>query len=252
MNNLFDMMMQAQNGNAVETLARQFGLSRDQTQWAIELMMPAFSRGLKQNTADPMGLMNFMTALSSGRHGKYHDDPHEAFREEAIAEGNAILSHLFGSKNISRAVADQVALASGIGPAILKQMLPVVADIVMGGLFKGSMSGAGRNGGAMGDLLAEMMKAMTRAGMAAWPSSQKPASNPMQDNPFGRMMEDFWRGAMPDKATTAPPSEELKDTPKSGEQIFGDMFEAGRNFQEEYKKSVDNIFERYLEGMRKL
>lgn len=67
MNNLFEMMMQAQDGSAMDTLGKQFGLSQEQTEQALELMMPAFSNGLKRNTSDPMALMNFMSALSSGR-----------------------------------------------------------------------------------------------------------------------------------------------------------------------------------------
>ena len=39
---LFDMLANAQNGNGMEALARQFGLSQQQTQSAIEALMPKF------------------------------------------------------------------------------------------------------------------------------------------------------------------------------------------------------------------
>ena len=42
---LYDMMMQAQNGNAVETMARQFGLAQEQATKAVAALMPAFSEG---------------------------------------------------------------------------------------------------------------------------------------------------------------------------------------------------------------
>jgi len=232
MNNLFDIMMQAQNGHAAETLARQFGLSRQQTEQAIALMMPAFSNGLKRNTADPLGLMNFMSALSSGQHKKYHDDPQQAFREEAIYEGNQILGHLFGSKDTSRAVADQVALVSGIGPAILKQMLPVVASMMMGGLFKGS-TGNGA-GGPMGEMLATIMKTMMGGAMPGMMGEGRGAQNPMMDNPFGKMMESFMESAMGGAAEGPPPVPEPEKPATSirGEDIFGEMFDAGRKVQD--------------------
>lgn len=250
MNNLFDIMMQAQNGGAVDTLGRQFGLSKEQTEQALELMMPAFSNGLKRNTADPMALMNFMSALSSGRHQSYHDDPTTAFRDEAIGEGNAILGHLFGSKDTSRAVADQVAFTSGIGPSILKQMLPVVANMIMGGLFKGSQ-GRASHGGVMDELLGTFMENMmggSMGGMQHRQRTQSPQRNPMTDNPFGKMMEDFLGGTL---GAQPRASREQYKPPERGEDIFGEMFESGRKVQEDYRRNVDDIFSKYLDGMRR-
>lgn len=247
MNNLFDIMMKAQDGQALETLASQFGLSKEQTEQAIELMMPAFSNGLKRNTADPMSLMNFMSALSSGQHQKYHDDPQQAFRDDAISEGNQILGHLFGSKDTSRAIADQVALSSGVGSSILKQMLPVIASMVMGGLFKGSSGQSTSN--PMGDLLGNIMKNMTGGGMPGMAPRAGKSQNTMADNPFGKMMEDFMGSAMGGAAGATP---EAAKPPERGEDIFGEMFETGRKVQDDYKKNVDSIFESYLDGMRKL
>ena len=39
---LFDMMMKAQGGNAMEAMAKQFGLAQDQMQQAMAALMPAF------------------------------------------------------------------------------------------------------------------------------------------------------------------------------------------------------------------
>lgn len=258
MNNLFDMMMEAQNGQAAETLARYFKLNRQQIEQAIEHMMPAFSNGLKRNTADPMALMNFMSALASGQHGKYHDDPTKAFQQEAISEGNAILGHLFGSKDMSRAVADQVALACGVGPETLKQMLPVIASMVMGGLFKGSVGNTGMpssDGSMTGDLLGSFMNNMMKGSMPGFPPTQQQGQttpNPITDNPFGKMMEDFLGGAAGQTKSKASSPPEPPSPPERGADIFGEMFESGRLVQEEYKKNLDSIFETYHDGVRKL
>ena len=48
---LYEML--AQNGQAVELMARQFNLSQQQAQLAMEALMPAFSQGLKRNASDP-------------------------------------------------------------------------------------------------------------------------------------------------------------------------------------------------------
>ena len=53
MQSLYDMIMQAQNGNAVEIMARQFGLAQEQAAKAVAALMPAFSEGFKRNAANP-------------------------------------------------------------------------------------------------------------------------------------------------------------------------------------------------------
>ena len=65
MMNLFDIMQQAQNGQAMQNIARQYGLSQQQTQAAIEALLPAFSMGLQRQTQDPYAfgsLAQMMTA----------------------------------------------------------------------------------------------------------------------------------------------------------------------------------------------
>ncbi|TIP95112.1 MAG: DUF937 domain-containing protein, partial [Mesorhizobium sp.] len=66
MPSLFDILAQAQNGNGMQALAQQFGLSQQQAQSAVEALLPAFSQGLKSSTSDPYGLGAFMTAMASG------------------------------------------------------------------------------------------------------------------------------------------------------------------------------------------
>src|SRR5690606_10837476 len=133
---LFDMLANAQNGNAINQMARQFGLSQQQAQEAMAALMPAFSQGLKRNAADPYGLGNFLSALASGQHAKYFENAAAAFTLQGMQEGNGILGHLFGSKELSRAVAAQAAQATGIAQQTLQQMLPVLASMIMGGIFK--------------------------------------------------------------------------------------------------------------------
>ena len=55
---------------------------------------------------------------------------------ESINDGNAILGHLFGSKDVSRAVAGHAAQKTGIGADVLKKLLPLVATMAMGSLSK--------------------------------------------------------------------------------------------------------------------
>ncbi len=201
---LFDILAQAQNGNGMQALAQQYGLSMQQTQAAVAALLPAFSQGLQRNTSDPYGLGAFMTAMASGQHAKYFEDATRAFSPQGLNEGNGILGHLFGSKELSRAVASQAAQATGVSQQILQQMLPAIASMVMGGLFKqttNQMQAAGGFGGGnnpLGDIIGEMMR---QAGGGAQPAPQ-PAPNPYGENPLGKVLQDmFGGGAQPPQQT---------------------------------------------------
>jgi hypothetical protein len=195
---LFEMLANAQNGNGMEALARQFGISQRQAQDAVEALMPAFSQGLKRSTADPYGIGSFLSALSTGQHARYFEDAGAAFSPQGMAEGNGILGHLFGSKELSRAVAGQAAQATGLSQDLLKQMLPAVAAMLMGGLFKQSNSqlqagGFGGSGNPLGDIIEQMMRQGGMGGGAPAPG-QSPQPDAPADNPFGKILEGMFGG----------------------------------------------------------
>jgi len=134
--NLLDMIMSAQKGGAVKQAGSQLGLDQSQAQSAIAALLPAISSALKQNTSSPQGLAGLLGALQNGNHSQYLDDPSQYARPETVNDGNAILGHLFGSKEVSRAVAGRASEQTGIDTSILKKMLPVVASMAMGSLSK--------------------------------------------------------------------------------------------------------------------
>jgi len=151
---LTDLLTSPSNRHAIQRMSHQFGLSQDQTVAAIEALMPAFSLGLKRNVSSAGGAASLIEALATGEHGRYVDEPDTALTDEGIDDGNAILGHLFGNKQVSRAVAARASSATGIGSSILKKMLPVVASIVMGALFKGA-TGRRSGSGGLGEMLGQ-------------------------------------------------------------------------------------------------
>lgn len=277
---LFEMMANAQNGAGMEALARQFGLSAEQTQTALSALLPAFSQGLKRNTQDPFGVAAFMNAMASGEHGRAFDEAAHAFSPAGVAEGNAVLGQLFGSKDLSRAVAQQAAQMTGIGQDVLAKMLPVIAAMLMGGLAKQSTGQMGRepqagSGNIFGDIIGQMM----RQGMpGAAPGAGAPPPRPQApldpfDNPFGKALQDMFGGAGGQQAGgtdgnpfgrifeemmgggRAAEPDPAPETNPSGrprnpyDDLFGGMFEAGSNARDEYQKSMESVFDRFLKGM---
>lgn len=89
-----------------------------------------------------------MAALAGGQHQGYVNDSSSLARAETIADGNEILGHIFGSKDVSRQVASRVAAQTGIGESVLKGMLPVVAAMMMGSMSKQAAQPSGLQAGA--------------------------------------------------------------------------------------------------------
>jgi hypothetical protein len=141
--NLMDLLLNdARQTGALTQLSRQFGLGEQQTQSAISALLPALAGALRQNNSQPGGLEALLGALQSGNHHRYLEDPTLLASPGTVADGNGILAHLFGSKEVSRQVASRASAETGIGADILKQMLPVVAGLVMGELSKQTARGA--------------------------------------------------------------------------------------------------------------
>ena len=134
--NLLDMIMSAQGGNTAQQVGAQLGLNQQQSQSAIAALLPAISSALKQNTSNPQGLAGLLGALQGGNHDQYLEKPETLGQASSITEGNAILGHLFGSKDVSRAVAGRASEQTGIGADVLKKLLPLVATMAMGSLSK--------------------------------------------------------------------------------------------------------------------
>jgi hypothetical protein len=167
--NLLETLLNAQDGAVVRQLASKFQLDEGQAKSAMGALIPALGKGLGQNAGSAQGLDGLIGALSRGQHGRYLDEPEALARPEAVDEGNGILGHIFGSKDVSRQVASQAAERSGVDSGILKQMLPMLASAAMGALSKQGLGGgaaasgmnalSGGKGGGIGEMLTGFLDA---------------------------------------------------------------------------------------------
>jgi hypothetical protein len=187
MMNLFEMMQSAQNGQAMQNLARQYGLSQQQTQAALDALLPAFSMGLQRQTQNPYAFGNLAQMMTATPFGQMYDTDGDGIPDSAAPMGNDVLSQLFGSKEVSNAITAQAAATSGVGQAILKQMLPVIAAMVMGGLSRSA--GNQGLGGILGQF-AEMMRGQA-------PSQPKPGMQASPGNPLEAILGGLFGGQTP-------------------------------------------------------
>lgn len=145
--NLLQMLVESRSGGVVDEVAGKFGLSQSQAKSVVENLVPVLARGVQNNASGGDGLAALLGALSGGGHARYLDDPASLGKAGAVAEGNAILGHVLGSKDVSRNVAARTAKQTGVSADVVKQMLPLVAAAVMGALSKQTQKGGGLSTG---------------------------------------------------------------------------------------------------------
>jgi hypothetical protein len=134
----------------LSAIGQQFGLTEEQARAAFDALTPVVASGVRRSAQSETGLQDILSSALNGNRGDSFDS--------ATTSGNDVLGQIFGSKDVSRGVAQQLSATSGIGAAVLKQLLPIVASIVMGQVAKkmgggGTSSGSGGLGDILGDIL---------------------------------------------------------------------------------------------------
>lgn len=150
--NLLQDILSGQNGGVVKQIASQYGLDESQAQSAISSLVPALARGVRNNAQQGDGLANILGALQQGGNIDAMGAASQLAGQQAVDQGNNFLGQIFGSKDVSRGVADRAAEQTGIGSDILKKMLPVLATAVMGSLTRNAGSALGADAGSGGGL----------------------------------------------------------------------------------------------------
>ena len=146
----------AQTGG-LQSVARELGISESQAASGAAALVPAILGGFKkQAQLQPTGLEGFGGLLGQlGGAGLFDDVL--APRPTEVSRGNDVLGQIFGSKDVSRTVAQNAASQSGLDVGVLKRMLPMLAMLVAGYLAKqrgaSSPTQPSASGGGLGGLL---------------------------------------------------------------------------------------------------
>jgi len=158
---LLKTLLDAANSNELKSLGNQFGIDSSSLSKVLGDVVPALGQGVQKNAQAPGGLESLVGALQKGDHQRYLNDFSAVSSQDGIADGNNILGHVLGSKDASRNVAAQAAQKSGVSPDVIKQMLPMIATMVMGTLSQQNKSGAKEtaqgDSSGLGDMLSSML-----------------------------------------------------------------------------------------------
>jgi hypothetical protein len=141
----------------LETIARELGVSEAQAASGAAALIPAILGGFKKQAQSQTGGLDDLIDMLGQRGGSSLRDEVLAERPTNIGSGNEILGQIFGSKDVSRTVAGRAATQSGLDPAVLRKMLPMLAMLVGGYMAKQGRGPADVQGGSQLGGLASML-----------------------------------------------------------------------------------------------
>lgn len=132
----------------VQSVARDLGIDETRATAGLEALLPAVLGGFKkQARAQPTGL-DGLAGMLGGLGGGGLLDEVLAPQPTDVNRGNDVLGQIFGTREVSRTVAQNAATQTGLDPDLLKKMLPIVAMLVAGVLSKRNAAAQAPSGGA--------------------------------------------------------------------------------------------------------
>ena len=159
----------------VQAMARELGVSESQAASGAEALLPAILGGFKkQAQAQPSGLEGPGGLLGQLGGGGLLDEV-LAPQPTNVERGNDVLGQIFGSRDVSRAVAQNASSQTGLDTSLLKKMLPMLAMVVAGLIARQQGAGASAQaseqpapqGGGLGDLLGSLLGGQAAGGAGA-------------------------------------------------------------------------------------
>ena len=146
----------AQTGG-LSSMARELGISEQQAATGASALLPAIMGGFRkqaQGGSGGAGLAGLLGQLGGGSLLEEVLSP----QPTPVGHGNNVLGEIFGSKDVSRAVAQDASARTGLDSSLLKKMLPMLAMLAAGYMARQNAGAAGaQQGGGLGGLLGGLM-----------------------------------------------------------------------------------------------
>lgn len=149
----------------LRSIAQELGVSEAEAAQGADALIPAILGGLQKQgqVQSPLQGSGGLAGLLEQFGGGGLLDDVLAPQPTSVDRGNEVLGQIFGSKDVSRTVAQSAASQSGLDSDLLKKMLPMLAMLVTG--FMAKQGGAGTAtqsspaaaGGGLGGLLGGLL-----------------------------------------------------------------------------------------------
>lgn len=237
-----ELMKQFLDPSRLGETARRYGVTPEQAFQATSALQPALSAALKRRAADPRGLAEMM--------GWVKPKPDFA----AAMPGGEALGKLFGSRELTAAIIDQIARTSGADKRSLEIMLPLASEAVMASFSESLKSHPLTEG--LGVLFEPKPRAAPTLDEVLTdnfgPATSRLVGKTLKETPnpigpstfFGEVLGEFIRGFN----NGGPPIDEEPhpdDVVPPPSEVVDRLFEAGRDAQAEQARALEALFDRY-------
>ena len=170
-----DLISILQQTGGIGAIASQLGISPQVAEAGVAALLPAVVGGFSKQ-ADTAGGgesgLGSLIGMLGGLGGASLATNVLGPEPTEVDKGNDVLGQIFGSKDVSRTVATHASNQTGIDPALLKKMLPILAMLVAGYMSQQASGAQGqqRGGGGLGGMLGSVLGSVLGGGQAAQPS----------------------------------------------------------------------------------
>lgn len=144
----------------LKSMAQELGVSEADAASGANALIPAILGGIKKQTQAQSPAAGGLAGLLGQLGGSGLLDNVLSSTPTDVNRGNDVLGQLFGSKDVSRTIAQNAASQSELSPDLLKKMLPMLAMLVTGLMAKSGSSGAApapQMGGGLDQMLGGML-----------------------------------------------------------------------------------------------
>ncbi|MFM5893499.1 MAG: DUF937 domain-containing protein [Novosphingobium sp.] len=161
-----DLISMLQQSGGISAIASQLGVSPEVAEQGATALLPAVVGGFSKhadNAGGGEGGLGSLIGMLGGLGGASLAGNVLSPEPTDVDKGNDVLGQIFGSKEVSRKVATHASGQTGIDPALLKKMLPILAMLVAGYMShqasgaQGQQSGGGGMGGILGSVLGSVL-----------------------------------------------------------------------------------------------
>ena len=150
-------ILRSQGG--ISAIANQLGISEAQAEQGAAALLPSILGGSGQSAGGSGGsglggLGTILETLGGADLSRDVVGPGPTH----VEKGDNILGEIFGTKDVSRQVAGEASQTTGLDPALLKKMLPIVAMLVAG--YLSSQKNKPGQPGGLNDVLGQVIGSM--------------------------------------------------------------------------------------------
>lgn len=155
--NVSDILTQT---GALDSISRELGIDAGSAQAGAAALLPAILGGFKKQAQPEAGGLDGLSSILGGLGGSGLLGSVLGGGATPVQPGNEVLGQIFGSKEVSREVAAHASQSSGLDPALLKKMLPLLAMAVAGYMMShkaGAGAAPSQGQGGLGGILGQVL-----------------------------------------------------------------------------------------------